>query len=570
MNMSKPADSPTRIHIVRLCITAFAIVWATQIYGVVGNSPVLAWLYVPLLIVCTFRVSLWALAFMCALVANEVGGGRFPIAELGTAVQAVFLLDLAWRRTVLRPAPALSTLATAYLAFQRVARTCFILVSIILVTSLTVRGVPALVSALWAVSMLTVGLSIPAKPRFRWKAAAGTALVTVLSTVISGAVLEMGARILFPMAKPIPPVSVYDPDTWWTLGPNSHGEFQFPTNPLGAPKTMGTFTADTSSQGLRDRDYGPKQPGEYRILLIGDSFTYGWGVNEDDMISRRLEAHLNSAGGSRKFTVMNGGDEGYGPWQERIRLNKIGFLLEPDLVIAQLFPANDVDNSLAKIGKHMRAYSTTWQQILENRRHWGAWQVRAHEWFRRHSAVYNQLLVTTGKPALLVETLDAIRFLEPSRIPPAKASVDRPFWLEIQLKDWYDELNEGQAILESDVLGMREDCRARGVDFLVYTVPDINSVCDFSWEWNMNSVEDPAIYERGVDIAITGEFYARENLDYIDLPAAMLAHPDPCELYFGNDGHLTPKGTDFAARTIAAYLLADASPINNLDSKIPN
>ena len=45
-------------------------------------------------------------------------------------------------------------------------------------------------------------------------------------------------------------------------------------------------------QGLRDRDYGPKLPDEYRVLLIGDSFTFGHGLETEETISRQLEDYL--------------------------------------------------------------------------------------------------------------------------------------------------------------------------------------------------------------------------------------------------------------------------------------
>lgn len=559
--MPNPFERLSLRQLIKACLSVFTLIWATQMYGVVANHPVLAWLYIPTISFCSTQLTYLALFYVLVLIVCDAFAAKFPFAEAGLAIQTAAIVLWACRKTLLRQVAESTIMGRAYRRLLYAARPCLFALGIVVACGTAFRGTETAVYAMWSVCMFSIALAIPKRTTFRFRAALANVAMTCASVAFATAILEGGARVLFPMAKPVPPVSVYDPDAWWTLGPNSRGEFQFPNNPLDTPKTIGTFTADTSSQGLRDRDYGPKQPNEYRILLMGDSFTYGWGVNEDDMISRRLEAYLNDRAQPRTFTVINGGDEGYGPWQERIRLNRIGFALEPDMVILQLFPANDIDNSLAKVGKHMRAYSASWQQVLQNRRHWGAWQVRAHEWMRRHSAVYNRLLQVTGRPALIVDVLDAIRFLEPSRIPPPKPSADRPFWLEIQLKDWYEELKEGQAILESDVLAMRDDCRARSIEFLVYTVPDINSVCDFSWEWNMNSVEEPSLYERGMDIKTANEFYVRKELDYIDLPAAMLAYPDPCALYFGNDGHLTPKGTDFAAKTIAQYLAAHADKI---------
>ena len=35
------------------------------------------------------------------------------------------------------------------------------------------------------------------------------------------------------------------------------------------------WDAVISSQGIRDREYGPKENDEFRIVTIGDSFTFG-------------------------------------------------------------------------------------------------------------------------------------------------------------------------------------------------------------------------------------------------------------------------------------------------------
>jgi hypothetical protein len=55
---------------------------------------------------------------------------------------------------------------------------------------------------------------------------------------------------------------------------------------------------------FRDRELGPKAAGVTRVVLLGDSFTEGQGVKEDDTTARRLEQRLNSSGG-RRFEVLN-------------------------------------------------------------------------------------------------------------------------------------------------------------------------------------------------------------------------------------------------------------------------
>ena len=44
--------------------------------------------------------------------------------------------------------------------------------------------------------------------------------------------------------------------------------------------------------GLRDREVLPKKPGEFRICVVGDSFTFGLGVEEEQTFVRRTEQLL--------------------------------------------------------------------------------------------------------------------------------------------------------------------------------------------------------------------------------------------------------------------------------------
>ncbi len=54
---------------------------------------------------------------------------------------------------------------------------------------------------------------------------------------------------------------------------------------------------------FRDREIAPKRPGVVRVAVLGDSFTEGQGVKEEDTFPRRLEARLREGGGS--WEVMN-------------------------------------------------------------------------------------------------------------------------------------------------------------------------------------------------------------------------------------------------------------------------
>lgn len=87
-----------------------------------------------------------------------------------------------------------------------------------------------------------------------------------------------------------------------------------------------------NSYGFRDRNYRPeKKEGIQRIIVLGDSITFGTGMKLDDIYTERLE-ELFSRNGMR-VEVLNLSLPGYDTLAEVNMLEKIGILFRPDMVI---------------------------------------------------------------------------------------------------------------------------------------------------------------------------------------------------------------------------------------------
>jgi hypothetical protein len=97
----------------------------------------------------------------------------------------------------------------------------------------------------------------------------------------------------------------------------------------------------TNALGLRERPIGPKQPGRPRILMLGDSVLFGWGVRVEDTCSRQLEDLLRTRDGIDTETI-NSGVVGYNSYQEMMYLETRGDLIKPDAVVL-LYVDNDID-----------------------------------------------------------------------------------------------------------------------------------------------------------------------------------------------------------------------------------
>lgn len=90
----------------------------------------------------------------------------------------------------------------------------------------------------------------------------------------------------------------------------------------------------TNSQGFRGREEidEPRRPGEYRILLLGDSSTFGLGVQDGQIFADVLEVELAASSG-RPVRVFNAGCPGHTSLQGLHLLTTYGPVLQPDLVL---------------------------------------------------------------------------------------------------------------------------------------------------------------------------------------------------------------------------------------------
>ncbi len=103
-------------------------------------------------------------------------------------------------------------------------------------------------------------------------------------------------------------------------------------------------TVRTNAFGLRGPECAlEKPPGTYRILGLGDSYTFGSGVRWEDTYLRVLENRLNARPNrAARFETLNCGVEGYNTRQELASFLEQGADLHPDLVLlGYLF--NDVE-----------------------------------------------------------------------------------------------------------------------------------------------------------------------------------------------------------------------------------
>jgi lysophospholipase L1-like esterase len=106
------------------------------------------------------------------------------------------------------------------------------------------------------------------------------------------------------------------------------------------PDTGDVFTSPLNNHGWRDKDrtYDNKS-NSFRIVVIGDSITYGILVPDEKVYTRILEDELKSEG--YNVEVINIAYGGWDTEQELEALKREGLLYKPNLIISQ-FCTNDL------------------------------------------------------------------------------------------------------------------------------------------------------------------------------------------------------------------------------------
>lgn len=124
----------------------------------------------------------------------------------------------------------------------------------------------------------------------------------------------------------------HDPQLGWALAPN-----------LQAVRHANHPPVTTNGQGWRSRrDFTiDKPPQVTRIIALGDSFTFGEEVGDDDPWPAQLESQLDNA------QVYNMGVHGYGTDQQLIALEEYGLRYNPDIVVLGFFVEDIVRNGLS-------------------------------------------------------------------------------------------------------------------------------------------------------------------------------------------------------------------------------
>lgn len=360
----------------------------------------------------------------------------------------------------------------------------------------------------------------PNKPRIREAALRLTAVLG--STLLTLGMVEVGLRLFHP-------VELHPTDTFLMKEFRTGREGSMTLVP-GAATRVRTPEFDMpvriNSRGLRDREIPYRKPaGVYRILVLGDSQTFGYGVRAEETYAKVLEQRLRS----RRVETINTGVPGSGTAHQLHFLETEGWKYAPDAVVLGFFFNDILEN------KQCRLYAVEDGRIVRI----AVPAAEGHSLFKVQGvpenpvdvqAVHGPIRPAPPRPPFL------IRYSHLARLARQAASnVKRESSVPDQVGIPARELS---AHLLAEVA---RRCRDRDVLFLTALIP--------SWE-ECKDPEERALKEKYREVL---RFVERPGEQILDLLPPMRAAGNEALLY-PQDRHLNPKGHAVVAAEIERVL----------------
>jgi hypothetical protein len=288
----------------------------------------------------------------------------------------------------------------------------------------------------------------------------------------------------------------------------------------------------TNSKGIRaEREIPyPKPPGVCRIVLLGDSFGMGYGVDDDDMFSSRMVYHLREKFGINA-EVINLSTSGHGNAEELIALRHEGFKYDPDLVLLGWHYTDLDDNVRSNLFKLTESGTLTReaQEYLpgvKEREFLARFPI--YEYLAEHSQLYN---FTRNWVAVKVK-----RWLAKARFhtsPKAKESQKSSF----QISKISGSKKRYKRQLSLAILSQIQlECRERGSEFLILDIPFRKSKIDFVSKFPLE-----------------GDYDSQYEFN-IASPIEKFKEHEGALIYYEIDGHFTPLGCDLVGELLADFI----------------
>jgi len=316
----------------------------------------------------------------------------------------------------------------------------------------------------------------------------------------------------------------------WRPRPNVQGMHNIP----------GQFSSTfrTNSQGLRGaREFSFERGEATRMVVVGDSFTWGYGVNDEDVYVSKLAELLP------KVEIINLGVTAYGPSQELEYFKSEGIRYRPDIVVLS-FCLNDIEEYEYKSVKNGIVRSAIHVGGEESSGNWKGWM---SERIYLYSFIMDRINTSKALVNLLVQLgikgeLGGYEALDINLRP--------------SLKQYPIELEEQWESTKSKLRMIRDIANDQKTRLVLVLIPSRQSIEPTSFAHTIAYTKyEPNDFDLDKPYRLLEQFALDEQIEVINPVAAFVrASEVGNKLYLTNDSHFTPAGHELFAKEITTYL----------------
>jgi SGNH hydrolase-like domain, acetyltransferase AlgX len=355
-------------------------------------------------------------------------------------------------------------------------------------------------------------------------------LATSLLVALLGA--EVGLRLLAPQTvRYWTPRNPYESD--------GAGAYRFRPGYRGvlANRTEFETTVRINKAGLRGEEIAPGHEDGCRILALGDSFTFGMGVEGAESYIAQLDSELNTSG--HPVQGLNGGTPGLGMPQE-VRWLERHPDLAPDLVLLAIFVGNDLQDATREWG--------TWE-VVGGRATPSGTYARLRDWLYFHSHLY-VLLKSHLPPGVQRPVRALLGWDEPWTVRSARAGFG------IYAKQGSDLMTEAVDATSTALDRLLALSQERSFTLAAMLIPDEAQVDPELWRSSLAALGlDESALDPEEPNRVLGRMLAERGLPTLDLLEPIRrGYRDGQRLYFPEDRHWNAEGHRLGARELAAFL----------------
>lgn len=305
---------------------------------------------------------------------------------------------------------------------------------------------------------------------------------------------------------------------------------------IGALKEF-AFHVTTNSEGFRrTTPYQLNDGTNPSIVLLGDSQTFGVGVDDHETIASFLSAKLGKP-------VLNTGCPGYNNIEQLLLTNSILKRYQPDFFILLFFPGNDPYENFTNRNSFLKAEQAIYKK-QPKRFHFSLGNIKSY--LIRHSAIYYlSTLMRSIEP--INDLLYKFKLVEPGMPKELHVYMKNP---EGNLKTQFWE------ITDKVLLKIRHRINQSNSQLIIVMVPDKYQIDETYWQqWTKKYKIQSELVDLLAPNQHLKQFCEGSNISFLDLTAKFqFEHKRGAKIYWKLDHHLRERGNQIIAESIVDYL----------------